>query len=67
MVRRQLGCRSWVTRRVGVLGAPAREKMPWVLGKFSFTHHEGLMVHLEWMYGLMCGWFSWRWECLMQT
>ena len=50
-----------------MLGAPVREKMPWVLGKFSFTQHEGLMAHLEWMYGLMCGWFSWRWECLMQT
>ena len=33
MVRGWLGCRSWVTRRVGVLGAPVREKMPWVLGK----------------------------------
>lgn len=36
-----------------MLGAPARRKCLGFWGKFSFTQHQGLMVHLEWMYGLM--------------
>ena len=35
--------------------------------EFSFTKHEGLMAHLERLYGLVCGWFSWRWESLTQN
>lgn len=35
--------------------------------ELSFDKHEGLVAHLEWTYGLMCGWVSWRWECLMQN